>query len=182
MKEPITIISMSQLNCNQPDGETIRTFTNPNEACRYVTEYLQKELDILKKTSGTTDICIKMKENSCTDMLNHRATSKEGTFAYTIGTNEYRFAYLTIPGEYEVSDHELLLTLEAYLNTGRSSTEYRDFAKKMSEEMHRYLQNNLWKLIKNLIWQFANGRYDERNQTAHDQAADILVFMDQKGY
>ena len=50
----------------------------------------------------------------------------------------------------------------------------------MVAEMHRYCQNEMWKLVKHIIGAIARGGWDDRNRSAHSQAEDIQTFMEEK--
>lgn len=102
-----------------------------------------------------------------------------GQTRFFIGPDTYAVVWQTIPAEYNVSDEEIYGALDAYCNSCRSPKDFQQMAEKISANMHRYCQNELWKLIKAIIRAFAQGRYDDRNKTAHHQAQDIETFMEE---
>lgn len=103
-----------------------------------------------------------------------------GQLRYKIGDHLYVYAWRHIPGDGNVTDDELISVLESYVNSNRSHKEYETVARRMVTEMHRYCQNELWKLVKHIIGAIAAGEWDDRNRTARSQAADIQAFIEEK--
>ena len=105
------------------------------------------------------------------------ATSGAGSIDTGFSGHEYEISFKIVPAEYRVSDDEFYTSLDSYCNSGRTYTDFRNMAERISGSMHRYCQNELWKFIKKIIAVFASGPYDERNEAAHNQAqeADAVV-------
>lgn len=103
-----------------------------------------------------------------------------GQLRYKIGDHSYVYAWRHIPGDGNVTDDELVSVLESYVNSNRSHKEYETVARRMVTEMHRYCQNELWKLVKHIIGAIAAGGWDDRNRTARSQAEEIQTFMEEK--
>lgn len=110
------------------------------------------------------------------DMYNTRWNG--GAFSYRIGGHEYHYRWTRIPGEYQVSDDELVKALDAFGNSNRSCSDYERVARRISSEMHRYIQNELWKFIRKLIQAFAEGGFDTRNRAARNQARALQSVID----
>ena len=172
MKKASIIISMAEVTCGILESQQCHTFDTPAEAKAFILRNLEaesSELDTpLEKDSG--------------DIMSMFRQVTEGNFSYTVGDHEYHIAFLKVPGEYNVSDDEMANTLEAFVNTGRSVRQYEKMAGNISLNMHRACQNELWRFVKAIIRAFANGRYDRRNETAHDQAELVAGFMDEKRF
>lgn len=168
MKKPTVIISIAEVVCGILESQQCHAFDTPNEAKDFITNNLNaesKELDTpIKADSGDINTLFK--------------NVHEGNFSFSIGDHEYHIAFLKDKGEYNVTDDELVEALDAFCNSNRTGTDFLRVARRISDNMHRYCQNELWKFIKALIRTFASGRYDDRNATAHDQAGAITAFMD----
>lgn len=168
MKKSQTLLSVTVLDCGQFDSSQVHSFEDRNKAKSFILAFLSKE----SKATGETPVS----HDGGTVRL---WEDKEGTFSYSVGTNTYVFSFLNEPGSGAVSDNEVLSVLDSYVNSDRPYSEYEKTAQLISENMHRYCQNNLWKFIKQIIRAFASGLYDDRNKTAHHQAGDVLEFMEQ---
>ena len=170
MKEAITIVAMSRENgAGEFDGLTSNVYDSPADAKKGILDILKEEADYSKE-----DIVLRAGDTK--DLFNE----KEGTLDYTVGGYTFHFHFLNVPGEYNVSDQEVVKALDAFCNSNRSQKDYERVAQGISLNMHRYIQNELWKFIKHLIKAFAAGGYDPRNRTAHNQAQDIELFMEEK--
>lgn len=163
---------MAEVVCGVLESQQCHTFDTPAEAKAFILRNLEaesNELDTpLEKDSG--------------DIASLSGRAMEGNFSYTIGDHEYHIAFLKTESEYTVHDDEMANTLEAFVNTGRSVRQYEEMAGNISLNMHRACQNELWRFVKAIVRAFANGRYDRRNETAHDQAELVAGFMDKKGF
>lgn len=170
MKEAITIVAMSRENgAGEFDGLTSNVYATPAEAMKGILAILEEEAKYSKED-------IVLRSGSRKGLFNE----KEGTLDYTVGGYTFHFHFLNVPGEYNVSDQEVVKALDAFCNSNRSQKDFERVAQGISLNMHRYIQNELWKFVKHLVRAFAVGRYDQRNRTAHDQAQDIELFMEEK--
>lgn len=172
MRQSQVIISITETSCGALDAHQVHSFAAPAEALRYIEGKLQEDLALARKSIPSLDV-IKTGGNP-RDMWSR----KEGTFSYEIGTHGYSVAFLCLAAQYNVSDDEVFSTLDAYCNSNRSHADYKRFAQRIADNMHRYVQGELWKFVKHLVRAFACARYDERNKTAHEQAADVSFYME----
>ena len=175
MKENQTILSLATTSCGQHDGQQVHCFGSPAEALRFIEDHLREELALARKhhPSLTADVT----EGDPRTVL----TRKEGSFSYAIGTNGYHFAFLNTAPEYAVTDDEAVAVLGAFVNTGRTQADYDRVAQRISAEVHRHTQNELWRFVKALVRAFASGGHDRRNQTAWAQSCAIAEDMDLHG-
>lgn len=173
MRNNQTIISITELYCGQFYCQHIHVFEAPYMA-KNVIEKMVKE-DLQRAQASIPGLTL-IEEGTPMDMWN----KKEGAFCYTIGTKEYKIVFYNITGESHVSDKEVVEALDGFVNSSRSALDYKKVAETISQEMHRYCQNELWKFIKKIIEAFAGARYDKRNETAHNQAERVLQFMEKE--
>ncbi len=104
--------------------------------------------------------------------------NKEGTLAFKFGKRVFYYAFKKIPGEYHVSDDEMVQVIEAFCNTSRCRTEYEKAAALITTKMHRYVQGEFWRFVKCIIRAFSTARSDERNKRAVNEAAEIATYME----
>jgi len=169
MRKELIIVSSCEETSEGFDNESlsVNTFETAHDAKTLILNTLKEE------SSELNDKLIK-DSGDITDLFSSR---KEGYFSYRIGDHYYHFKWMKASADYNVTEDEMYETLEAYCNSSRDHSEYMRLAERISVNMHRYVQNQLWKLIKHIIRTFAMGRYDERNKVAHDQAEAIVTFM-----
>lgn len=168
MKKEHTIISWAEEIAGEFDPESLTIHESGSRA--EAKDFIVKTLTAEAEKRGTY---VHPLSGDVMDMWKQ----KEGSFSYRIGSHIYHIRFLNVPGEYGVSDDEAVATLEAFCNSGRSGQDYRTVAERISAEMHRHCQNELWKFVKQLIRAFAGGRYDDRNATAHDEASAIQGYI-----
>lgn len=169
MKEPKIIISYVEFSNGELEGNSCHQFDGPSQAKEFILRNLEAE-------STELETPLRKGQGDIQNMF--RSSIREGNFSYTVGDHEYHISFYKTDGEYSVSDDELIKTLEAYCNTGRSAGDYREAAGKLTRTMHRYVQSQLWKLIKALIRAFSTMNVDERNKTAAQQAAELAAAME----
>lgn len=177
MKQEQTIISIVRVSAPyHVDVHEIHSFPSRATAKEYIEARLESDRKAINKDSNIPEpgLTIIRTEGNVRDMWN----AKSGTFRAEIGAHRYHFAFLNVPAEYQVSDDELVSALDAFSNSTRSHEDYKTVAERISRDMHRYVQNQLWKFLKQLIRAFAAGGHDQRNQTAWNQAGLIHEFME----
>lgn len=181
MKENMTILAVTRIEKNTVTT-TINTYKAPHLAKEFLEAYFELQRVELKNKYGfefglTNETPAGKEPVTLRDIV----TKKEGEGDWKLSggqfTTVYHVCWKTIPGEYNVTDDEVYQCLDAFVNSSRGASDYKAMAQRISESMHRYCQNELWKFVKALIGHFAEGRYDERNKTAHTQAGDIYEFM-----
>lgn len=168
MKKEQTIISWAEENSEgfDPDSLTVHEFGSRAETKDFIVNTLAAEAEEL-------GACVRPLSGDVMDMWKY----KEGSFSFGIGDHTHYIHFLNIPGEYRVTDDEVVSALDSFCNSGRSGQDYRAVAERISTEMHRHCQNELWKFVKQLIRAFAGGRYDDRNAAAHDEASAIQGYI-----
>jgi len=153
----------------EPSSLGCECFAEPHEAKAFIERNMRAEADDLKeKAILESGDPMRMWEPG------------RGKLEYKIGDHRYVYAWNHIGGDGSVPDDELVNVLENYVNSNRSHKEYDAVAKRMVAEMHRYCQNEMWKLVKHIIGAIARGGWDDRNRSAHSQAEDIQTFMEEK--
>lgn len=172
MKKNQIIICITELSSGEFDAQQIFEFEAPYQAWNHINEKLKNDLAIGRKSIPELDIVFS--EGNYKDMW----TKPEGNFAISIGTHDYKVAFLNVYGESRVGDDEMVRALEGFTNSSRTGTDYKNVAESAVLNIHRYCQSQLWRFIKKLIEAIAKGGYDDRNRTAHDEAGDILEFME----
>lgn len=184
MKEKITILVINKTGivpAEQKPGRNgstgIHTFAEPHLAKEYLDNYLLAEKMLIAERLGKKpeDILLIPAEQTVRRRI---VEEQSGEQTFNILANRYDISWRTLPAQYNVSDEEFKSTLDAYVNSNRGVSDYQKMAEDISATMHRYCQNELWKFVKALIRAFAQGRWDERNKTAHDQAADLAAFLE----
>ncbi len=171
MQKEQTIISITELSCGQFDSQQVHTFDSRKAAKNAIEKKLDEDLALGRKS--IPELGISPVEGSLRDLW----SKTEGNVSFSIGSHEYRIAFLNVPGEYPVTDTEVFSALDALCNSNRSTQQYQALAEHISRNMHRYVQNELWKFVKQLIRAFACGGSDKRNATAHDQAQAVFGFI-----
>ena len=118
------------------------------------------------------------KESAMQEFLKKMFASS-GTASVETGWHEhsYELSFRIIPAEYRVSDDEFYLAMDAYCNSSRSATDFKNMAERIATNMHRYCQSELWKFFKKVVSAFASHSYDERNETAHNEAQNIDMLL-----
>lgn len=169
MKKPQTILTLTEIVSGIIEYSSTEIYESPAEAKRSILSYIENEGKELhnepRLTSGRLD-----------DLFSTNQT--KGTISYEVGEHEYLFTWCKTPGEYNVTNEELVSVLEAFCNTSRTLSDFEYVATLISQKMHRYCQNELWKFVKAIIRVFANANFDKRNKVAHDQAWDIMEYME----
>ena len=171
MKKNQIIIGITDISCGEFDGQQVFEFEEPRQAWDHINERLKEDLVIAKRTYPELEIVAT--QGSYRQMWD----KPEGNFAFSIGSHEYQIAFLKVSGESRVGDDEMVRALEGFTNSSRTGTDYKRVAESAVLNIHRYCQSQLWRFIKKLIEAIAKGGYDDRNRTAHDEAGDILEFM-----
>lgn len=173
MKKEQIIISVSETDCGAIDAHQVHAFPSPAEAKAFIHRKLDDDLAVARKS--VPELEVKATGGDEREMWNRN----EGEYSFAIGTHGYFIAFLRQPAEYGVTVDETVSCLDAFCNAGRTNSDFKRVAEYISDTMHRYVQSELWKFVKQLIRTFASGRFDERNQAAHDQAQAIVTFMDE---
>jgi hypothetical protein len=163
MRKELIIVSSCEETQEGFDPKSLSTATyeSPAQAKETILNTLRAESSELGEEYGVLS-------GDIADMFSTRWNG--GAFSYRIGGHEYHYRWTRIPGEYKVTDDELVKALDAFGNSNRSRADYGRVARRISSETHRYIQNELWKFVKELIRAFAEGGCDERNRTARNQA------------
>lgn len=174
MKKSIFILSESVLSQGNIVKHTTREFPSPAMAKQYISSTLLEE----KSKASASGSVQEIETLGETDIQSMFGQALEGTFSYKIGPVLYHYSFLKTQSEYEVSDEEILNTLEAFCNTGRTGESYRKAAEQISNNMHRYVQTQLWRFVKEIIRAFAQMRTDLRNKNTANEAADIAQYME----
>jgi len=170
MKKQRIIISVTELSCGAFDAQHIHSFEEPGEAKSFIKGYLFKEAAAMGESTPN--------ELSSTSFLERLWYDKEGSATVDLGTNRYVIGWLSEPADGHVSDEEVIEVLESFVNSGRARGNYDAVAQQSTVVMHRYCINELWKFVKSLVKAFSVMRFDERNQTAHDEAASVQYYME----
>ena len=170
MKKQRIIISVTELSCGAFDAQHIHSFEKPGEAKSFIKDYLFKEAAAMGESTPN--------ELSSTSFLERLWYDKEGSATVDLGTNRYVIGWLKEPADGRVTDDETVEVLESFVNSSRTRADYDKVAALVTERMHRYCINELWKFVKSLVKAFSVMRYDERNQTAHDEAASVQYYME----
>lgn len=172
MKKNQIIICITELSCGEFDCQQVSEFEAPYQAWNHIESKLKEDLELGRKSIPELDIV--PTEGTHRMMWD----KKEGNFAFAIGSHDYKIAFLNVYGESRVSDEEMVRALEGFTNSSRTGTDYKNVAETATRTIHRYCQSQLWRFIKKLIEAIAKGGFDDRNRTAHDEAGDILEFME----
>ena len=167
MKKEQIIISMSRENADGFDGLTSNVYPSPSDTRQGI-------LDMLRPDEEHCGAQAVLRSGDPGDIFRR----KEGVLEYTLGDIVFHFHFLKTDAEYKVSDDEFFSALEGYANSNRSQKDFADMAARISGTMHRYIQNELWKFVRQIIRAFAFGRCDQRNRTAMNQALEIQTFID----
>lgn len=173
MKEKQIILSIVILQDGKIKDQVIETFDAEYKTKEFIDGLLTGELESLKRSSGHDGLYIRIAEGNIRDLWDKR----EGTLTYVLADREYHVRFVVKPAIYSVTDDEVVTVLDSFANSGRSPYVYQDVAKKISVNMHRYCQNELWKFVKAIIRAFAEGRCDERNAVAKEQATAVQDFI-----
>ena len=173
MRKEQIIISVTETYLEGIEAHQVHAFPSPAEAKAFIHKKLDDDLAEARKS--VPELKVKATGGDEREMWNRN----EGEYSFAIGAQEYFIAFLRQPAEYGVTVDETVSCLDAFCNAGRTSSDFKRVAEHISDTMHRYVQSELWKFVKQLIRAFASGRFDERNQTAHNQAQAIVTFMDE---
>ena len=168
MRKEQTIISWAETTPDgfDPDSHDVNEFGSRAEAKDFIVKTLAAKAEAI----GTH---VRPLSGDIMDMWNR----KEGSFSFGVGDHTCHVHFLNVPGEYHITDDEIFSALDAFCNSGRSEKNFRDVAERITAEMHRHCQNELWKFVKHLIRAFSMGRFDERNAVAHDEASAIQGYI-----
>lgn len=183
MRNNQTILTITKIVPGSKPTTTILTFPEAHLAKQHLEAYFELQRVKLKNKHsfefGLTNETPTGKEPVT---LRDIVTKKEGEGDWNLSggptTVFYHVSWQTISGEYNVTDDEVYQYLDAFVNSSRRASDYKAMAQRITESMHRYCQNELWKFVKEIITAFAQGGFDDRNKTAHRQAGDILEFME----
>lgn len=172
MHEKQTILTITKIEPANKPATTILTFKEKHLARQHLKEYFIAEKKILAKLIGAdpNTILLFPMEKTCHQRI---ISQQSGEQSFYILANHYHIAWLNIEAAYNVTNEEVQAVLDAFVNSNRSTAEYKAVAKNISATMHRYCQNELWKFIKALIEAFALGGHDVRNKTAANQALEL---------
>lgn len=173
MKKSIFILTELILSENEIIKQTTLEFPDAVHAKPYIDNTLKKAAETASK-----DATVDIEPHSGTGIQSMFGSSVTGNFSYRIGKIIYHYSFLKTKSEYEVSDEEILNTLEAFCNTGRTGESYRKAAELISNNMHRYVQTQLWRFVKEIIRAFARMNTDLRNKQAANEAATIAEYME----
>lgn len=174
MKTSIFILSESVLSQGNIVKHTTREFPSPAIAKQYITSTLLEE----KSKASASGSVQEIETLGGTDMQSMFGQALEGTFSYKIGPVLYHYSFLKTQSEYEVGDKKMVTILERYCNTGRTGSSYRETAELITNSMHRYIQSQLWRFVKEIIRAFARMNTDLRNKQAANEAATIAEYME----
>ena len=167
MNKEITIVSFHESYPADNGCHLIEKFENRKDAMKYLLQDLQDENEELKNN------------------LKYRLQStlmfgKPGRYEYTIGDHEYSVAWSFIQPSSHVTNEELTQTLEDYVNdSGKGKTAYEKASEMITTKVHRYCQNEIYKLISCIIRAMAKCPYDDRNVLMHNRAHMIAKYMDE---
>lgn len=170
MQNEITIVSFHETYTGDAGSHTINTFGERYEAKAFILNNLE-----------ATDECHKeiLRKDVSKKLQDSLMYGKKGRYDYTDGDHEYSIAWDFVPASSNVSDEELISVIEQYCNANMSQAEYDAVAKQATQTMHRYCQNEMYRLVASLIRAMATCRYDERNARMHNRAEMIAKFMDE---
>lgn len=168
MQEEIIIVSFHETYTADGGSHTINHFKSRKNAADFITVNI--EADESRKETILTELKARLQQTLF--------QGKPGNYQYTDGDHEISIAWDNVPTEYRVSNEELYYALDGYVNSNRSQSEYKTFAEHLTSKMHRYCQNELFKLIYRIIRAFADAPYDERNKPAHDKCQKISAFVE----
>lgn len=102
---------------------------------------------------------------------------KSGTIVLDNPWGDYRIDFETRCGDSFVSDEELAQVYCDYCNCSRTEKDYRRVAEHISATMHRAIQTEFWRFIRQVIRVFGAERYDERNRWAHDECERVSSLL-----
>lgn len=110
-----------------------------------------------------------------------RDTAGKGNFTYKSTQIHVDIAFSIYEEPYEVDDADLISVLERYCNSMPSRSKYDALAKKLTESMHRAVQQELYALVSAIIRASATAPYDIRNEKATRRYEKLAAFMDKEG-
>lgn len=173
MKQQRTILTVIEFKDGQYVRQHIRSFEERFQVKNYIKEFLGAEADALG-----TNVPDEVAARDFAGAL--WGKDPAGEIRVEIGRHAYVFAFLHEPGSYQVSNEEVVSVLESFVNSNHSVSTYASVADTIAVEMHRYLQNELWRFVRCLIAAFAMMRSDERNRIAQREAAEVFDFIQKK--
>lgn len=177
MRDNQTILTITKIVPAGKPTTTILTFKEPHLAKEHLEAYFTAEKTILaeKIEAAPEAIHIIPGENTYRQRI---ITQQSGEQGFDILANHYHVAWLNIHGCSYVTSEEMQSALDGFVNSSRTKTEYAQVAESISQNMHRYCQNELWKFVKEIIRAFAHGPRDDRNKTAANQALELQGFIE----
>lgn len=110
-----------------------------------------------------------------------RDSTEKGNFTYKSTQIHVDIAFSIYEEPYEVDDADLISVLERYCNFMPFQSKYNALAKKLTESMHRAVQQELYGLVSAIIRASATARYDIRNEKATRRYEKLATFMDTEG-
>ena len=167
------IIAVCIINCTY-DKKEILICNSPAEALSAIIDWLDADLQLHtgKEKIASEDNTLKF------ESLRALFDKKEGKILYEPRGGTYSISFKVRMPEANISSEEMFSFLDHYCNYRPSTSNYRETAKAISETMHRAVQNELWRFLKEIIRAIASGRYDERNALAHRQCEKIVTLLD----
>lgn len=177
MRDNQTILTITKIVPGNKPTTTILTFPEAHLAKQHLeTIFISEKTILAEKLNTNPDTFLVIPpENTYRQRIISQQSGEQG---FDILANHYHVAWLNIEGCSSVSNEEMQSALEGFVNSGRTKMEYAQVAESISQNMHRYCQNELWKFIKEIIKAFAHGPHDERNKTAADQALELQGFIE----
>lgn len=177
MRNTQTILSITKIEPAHKPRTSLLTFKQAHEAKAHLDAYFTSEKQHLAKQIEASADAVPLipKENTYRQRI---ITQQSGEQSFDILANHYHVAWLKIEGDHHVNDEELQSCLDGYVNSCRTASEYATIAESITKTMHRYCQNELWKLVKAIIKAFAHGGHDNRNKTAANQALELQTFIE----
>lgn len=161
MRPAQIILSIVAVFENKIIKHEVKSFPTPKEAYEYINKVLPEEFQWWKP-----------------EYFKEIYLKKFGEYEFCGYQTTINIKWETDCGEYAISDKEFREACESFVNSSRCPSDYRKVADDIVTNMHRHLQSEFWKFVKHFIHALAQGRYDDRNKTAHSQAGDIAEFME----
>lgn len=173
MQKEITIISFHESYAGDNGSHGIKHFTERAEAMEFIKTNMKADLEETEEFEG------KKYKSLCNELREGLMFGKCGKLNYTAGDHQYSIAWDFVPANSNVSDEELISVIEQYCNANRSQAKYDAVAKQATQTMHRYCQNEMYRLVASLIRAMATCIYDDRNVRMHNRSEMIAKFMDE---
>ena len=173
MQKEITIISFHESYAGDNGSHGIKHFPGRAEALEFIKTNMKADLEEAEEFEE------EKYKSLCNELRENLMFGKCGKLNYTAGAHEYSVVWDFVQGDSRVSDDELITTIEQYCNMNRSQTDYDNVAVRATDKMHRYCQNEMYRLVASLIRAMATCRYDERNTRMHNRAEMIARYMNE---